>query len=168
MNKMPEDKTILDDVEKRIQEIDNKIDGIRDAMNTEIYKLQDERRKLEKLNKHFYVAKLVRGDCNYWDEYFYPLGEVTEAYAKQWIEDNAFEYEVCRDPDEYFEVTREEFYVLLYILRIEKAHEAISYSRVPMEREITELLCKSKKELAAKTTLIKYPSYQHVRDPEES
>ena len=155
------------DVKKRIEEIDDQIREIEIEADNKVWKLKEERSELEKHNKHLYVAKLVTGNYDIWDDWFYLLGEVTESYAKQWVKDNALEDEDYRDPDEYFAVSKEEYAVLVKLQRVNEACKAIRFSGIPMGGEIENLLVASADELAKQSVLIRHPCFQHVVYPDK-
>lgn len=150
------------DVQKRIDEINNKIENIYDAARKEAKSLEAELQELEEHNYHFYVAKLVYGDLDYWDEEFYLLGYTTEAYAKQWVAENSYDEEDLRYSDAYYEVSNEEYSLLTRIAAVDRALRAISRTGIPLEDGIVDLLSRARKDLAKPTTLIQNPSCQYV------
>ena len=146
------------DNEKRVREIDLKIQDIKDAMEAEIEKLEEERWELIKRDKHYFVALFYERDFeNYYDDYvgFYcPLGNKTEEYARNWVETHRW--------DSYCEVSEEEYNAIRLLGNVQKAYQDVVYSKIPHETEIATLLLDAEKELMAKTTLIESTSYQVV------
>lgn len=86
----------MNETSKKIKELRN-----------EINRLKDEITELEKKNSNYYIGVIKCGNGDYWDEYYYRLGFITEADAKSWVDHmfNTDEVEVYDAT--YFEVTKE-------------------------------------------------------------
>lgn len=97
------------DARERIKEIENRLSEI----ESEQQELKRERDELAKQYKGWYIVNQIIGDGNYWDEYLYPLGFVTEETAKDWVNEHsdycdAVEYWMGAFPP-YVEVSKEEY-----------------------------------------------------------
>ncbi len=145
------------DVSEKIFEIDKKID----ELNDKIYDLEREKRELENINKQYFVGMTTTDmyGSDYWDEFFYPLGFITEAEAIEWV-DKHEEHEYC--PPRYYEVAKDEYDAICLCARVNKAWDAVSYSDMICAERVIELLSAEKKRLLKKISIIEHPSYQHI------
>ena len=74
----------------------------------EIKKLEWEIFELERKNSDWFIGMYTVGNYDYWDDYYLPLGFITEERAKKWVYDKT-EDEDVRDA-KYFAVTEEIYY----------------------------------------------------------
>ena len=143
-----------------MNETTKKINELRE----EIEKLENEIYELKRKNSNYYIGVCKVGDFDYWDEYYYQLGFITEADAEAWVEKQRDD-EDCVFDAKYFEVTKEiydkydDWYRLdnlkgninLYSLAINKL-EGIDSLRKSVDKAIEDL---------AKEIGIEYLSFMH-------
>lgn len=94
---------------ERIKEIENEIEKLEDK----IWDLKCERDELYKENAQYFIVNIFRGDGNYWDEYLWPIGFVTEAEARELADKNNPEQDIDEcwmgSTPAYFAVSKEVF-----------------------------------------------------------
>ena len=145
-----------------------RIDEVREEMKVlrdRFWDLRDELCKLEQEEQAYYIGCEVRGDEDYWDEYYHPLGFITTTEAKGWLEGQADEYGELHSKERVFRVDEDTHRKYIGWNNLEKAiwyleHASDFVSVNP--QQIEEL--KFEQDQIIKELKIKYPSYQHPGD----
>lgn len=124
---------------ERIKEIENKIY----ELEIEIHELSCEKNKLYKENVQYFIGNILIGDGNYWDEYLWPIGVVTEEEARNWAKENNPEQDIDEywmgSKPAYFAVSKEEFNLYKKWNALKRAGILILSSKA--DDQIYELIC---------------------------
>ena len=146
---------------KKLREIDEKIDDLEIA-----------KRDLKRAHSSYYIVVIAHGNGDYWDEYFYPIGFVTDEQAEKWLEKETEENNSVSWCDtHYFPVGKDVYKAYLSYSRLNEARESImnlSYAPIPglvdaeFSSGVVNRLEEKMKELNEKHKLFKHTSYQHI------
>lgn len=139
----------MNDIQSKIDEIDAKIKSAYEEINN----LNNTRRQLEKINKHYYVAEIREGYGDDYNTEFYPLGFVTEEFAQKWVDGFI-------DDDEYVSgrchvVSEEEFKIIWTLAQATQLHIQAVRSCLECTDEIMILIADEREKLASKSPLVR-------------
>lgn len=146
---------------EKLREIDKKI------MDLEIAK-----RDLKKEHSSYYMVVIAHGNGDYWDEYFYPIGFVTDAQAEEWLnKETEDDDSVSWCDTSYFPVNEDVYKAYVSYSKLKEARQSImnlSYAPIPglVDAEFSSgvflRLGEKMDELNKQYKLFKHPSFQHI------
>ena len=148
---------------EKLREIDKKIE------NLEIAK-----RDLKKEHSSYYMVVIARGTGDYWDEYFYPIGFVTDAQAEEWLnKETEDDDSVSWFDTSYFPVDADVYKAYVLYSKFDVARKSIMdliYAPIPgyvdgnvSIKEVIFWLEEKMDKLNKRYKLFKHPSFQHIK-----
>ena len=113
-------------VRERITEIEKELKDL----DIKTWELKRERDELSKELKGWFIGNRYYGNGDYWDEYLYPLGFITEEEARKWADEHNDYSPTCGDywlgcVPAYYEVTKDEYDLYIKWQQLRRAYRFI-------------------------------------------
>ena len=146
------------------------------ALREQIEELENKIGKIKHDNLGYFIGKTYTGDWNFWDEYYTPIGHMTQEEAEdifaEWPVNPCFGRSEGHVGEHIFEVSESDYRKYGEMIDLQELSSTLQYSRAKeyIREEIIDEAVKGIGErlsaLAKELGLNYYVSFQHVtRDP---